>query len=239
MKKKAIEYKVTETGCWECTSHATGKDGYPRAKQGGKTKPISHYMYEKYIGEIPKGLIIRHKCDNPLCINPDHLETGTHQENMNDMVERGRSRGLKGSFNKAAKLNEDDILLIIAEYKNGKSIIAIGDKYSVSKAAIEAIVNRKTWKHINVDYSIEEITNDHKKNLRRKLTVNNLKPPKGSRHPVAKLDESDIASIFERIRNGEKQKDIATYYGVGPTAISKIIRGVNWKHVITKHDIGA
>jgi hypothetical protein len=92
---KYIEvYKVDylDTPCHECISHQIGKDGYPQKKVGGKKTNMSRYIYETYYKtKIPKGLIIRHKCDNPACINPLHLDIGTVQDNHNDMKERGRN----------------------------------------------------------------------------------------------------------------------------------------------------
>jgi transposase-like protein len=98
-KKKLIEYVINEIGCFVVTSHKgsksikdpSGKWVYPVIVRNGKHYKIHRFIYEQCFGEIPKGLIIRHTCDNPLCINPEHLKTGTRKENTNDMIERNRA----------------------------------------------------------------------------------------------------------------------------------------------------
>lgn len=79
---------VTETGCWEWQGAVLGK-GYGKFKKDGKFWLAHRYSYTMYKGPIPDGLVIRHKCHNVLCVNPDHLQTGTHRDNVWDQIERG------------------------------------------------------------------------------------------------------------------------------------------------------
>lgn len=74
----------------------------------------TNLYYEYCWGPIPLDMIIRHKCDNPSCINPNHLLIGTHKDNSNDKIERGRynAKGLKGIKNPRCKLKEKDIFAI-------------------------------------------------------------------------------------------------------------------------------
>lgn len=88
---KDIVCKVTETGCWECISHFKDDKGYIRITVNNKGVKLHRYMYERYKNNIPKGLVIRHLCNNPSCCNPDHLEVGTHKDNYKDMVESNRA----------------------------------------------------------------------------------------------------------------------------------------------------
>lgn len=85
-------WNVTATGCWEW--HGTKNEhgyGLVNLHRAGLHQARAHrLMYERFVGPIPDGLMIRHKCDNPPCVNPDHLVPGTQQDNMNDMVARGR-----------------------------------------------------------------------------------------------------------------------------------------------------
>lgn len=68
------------------TSH-----GYGQIRVGGRQEHAHRYAYRRTHGDIPEGLVVRHKCDTPLCVNADHLEVGTQRENMGDMIARGRA----------------------------------------------------------------------------------------------------------------------------------------------------
>lgn len=57
------------------------------------SRQVHKVVWEVHFGPVPKGLVVRHSCDNPPCCNPDHLLIGTQQDNVNDMIERGRYRG--------------------------------------------------------------------------------------------------------------------------------------------------
>lgn len=96
-------------------------------------------------GPIPDGLVIRHKCDNPSCVNLDHLEIGTQSDNVHDMIERGRMHDFHGEANPRALLSLEDVMYIRSSLESQKSMAA---KYGVSKSTISAVVTRKNWSDI-------------------------------------------------------------------------------------------
>jgi hypothetical protein len=148
---KKIDFVVEENGCYRCISH-TSKRGYPAIQRNKKVTLISRFIYEECFGPIPEGLVIRHKCDNPFCINPEHLETGTMQDNVRDMVERNRQA--KGSRVGGSKLTEKDVLEIKRLIKRGLSDTQIAKKFKVSITTINYIKNGKNWKHLKEGVSI-------------------------------------------------------------------------------------
>lgn len=90
-------YKVVGD-CWIWTG-SIRNDGYGRYPVNRQWKGAHRVAYELYKGPIPEGLLVRHKCDNPLCINPEHLELGTNKDNVWDMYLRGRGPDKSGENN--------------------------------------------------------------------------------------------------------------------------------------------
>lgn len=89
------KYNVDPSGCWMWTggSRCNSKGVlYPRHwSDNGKSIGAHRFSFELYNGPIPTGMYVCHRCDTPMCVNPEHLFTGTHHENMHDMVSKGRS----------------------------------------------------------------------------------------------------------------------------------------------------
>ena len=96
-------------------------------------------------GPIPEGMEVCHKCDVPACINPAHLFLGSHDENMADMVAKGRSNAPRGAESGNAKLTESAVLAIRADRRAQK---LIAEDYGVSKSLIWAIKSRQAWRHL-------------------------------------------------------------------------------------------
>ena len=149
MPQKELEYQYKECPypelgpCHACVSHS-GANGYPYFTRGGKKQRVARYIFDKYRGKIPKGLSVLHLCDNPGCINPAHLYTGTQQDNINDMIKRGRSA--KGEKNGRAKLTGQQVKEMRSNKKDSQTSLA--KKYRVSRRTIFKIKNNRTWRHL-------------------------------------------------------------------------------------------
>lgn len=146
---KNIILEKLDNGCVICTSHCKDKDGYVRIRSKGKHERLHRIIYEMHHGEIPKGLLIRHKCDNPNCCNIEHLEIGNHKDNAKDMVDRGRSTkgkpniNYRGVLNHQSKLTEQQVKEI---YLSNLSLRELGKLYGVSDTNISYIKHKKQWK---------------------------------------------------------------------------------------------
>lgn len=159
MKKSLLERfwmsvdKRSSDNCWEwTTSKSHGYGIICEGPAGNCTRHMAHRLsWEIHNGPIPKGLGVLHKCDNPPCVNPDHLFLGTQRDNMYDMMNKGRGFVLPprhGSNHGMSKLDERKVLAIrdsIADGKKGKDIAL---DYGVTPTLISYIKNRKIWAHI-------------------------------------------------------------------------------------------
>lgn len=141
--------KVKKTdGCWLWTASTKGI-GYGQitcANRLDRHVPSrASYMWHK--GPIGPGLQVCHKCDNPPCVNPDHLFLGTMADNMSDKVSKGRQA--KGEANGRVVLAEKQVQEVRDTYASGGvSQRKLAKQYGVCQRTITIIVNRKTWKHI-------------------------------------------------------------------------------------------
>lgn len=155
INKREIEYKTDKNGCHICTSHVcSGKEGYKYLiiRINGKKRYYNRVQWAEIYGEIPKGMVIRHKCDNPSCININHLEIGTQKDNIQDCIKRGRwgypvshASKHKGIKHPKCKLTEEQVLEI---YSDSRKNTIMAKKYNINQATISKIKKGKSWKHL-------------------------------------------------------------------------------------------
>ncbi len=136
--------------CWLWIG-LTNSWGYGRLQWDGKETGAHRISWILHNGIIPVGLSVLHKCDNPPCVNPDHLFLGTHKDNMEDCVSKGRFKSnwkrIYGQKNKASKLTNSDVEKIMALKSKGKTQEHIGNMFSISQSQISRIWSRKRRAH--------------------------------------------------------------------------------------------
>ena len=108
--------KVTKSGCWEFTGYIMST-GYGQIGLFDKLLLTHRASYMVFVGEIPEGMFVCHKCDNRKCFNPDHLFLGTADDNHKDMVKKGRQKILYGTESSNARLTTEQVEQIKQEYK--------------------------------------------------------------------------------------------------------------------------
>lgn len=151
--KTNFESKFSRSGIGECWNWLSGCDGhgYGAFLVCGKQEMAHRFSYQFYIGEIPEGKCVLHRCDNPKCVNPNHLWIGTKGQNNTDRSNKGRNaknvqfQDRKGERNARAKLTNEDVINIRKSHLNG---VKCAEFYGVTHALIYAIRKRKIWKHI-------------------------------------------------------------------------------------------
>jgi hypothetical protein len=142
-----LKTRITENNCIEYTGPRDAC-GYGRINRENKLVRLHRAVWEDKHGAIPEKYEICHTCDNPACININHLYAGTHKQNMMDMIARNRRRSFKGSLSPVSKLHENDIPLIRERISKGEKCYAIAREYGVTGEAILAIKHNRTWRHV-------------------------------------------------------------------------------------------
>lgn len=128
--------------------------GYGNTTFNGRKIPLHRKVYcvaNELSPESISGLVVRHKCDNPRCINPEHLELGTVKDNVQDCIDRGRAKRevSKGELNGYSKLTEQQVSYIRNTYKRYSrecGIPAIASKLGVSTSTVHDVLKYKTWR---------------------------------------------------------------------------------------------
>lgn len=135
--------------CWPWVA-SINRYGYGQFSSGHsysqlKTSKAHRVSWTLRNGPIPSSLHVLHKCDNPLCVNPDHLFLGTPFDNMADKVAKGRQAHLKGTSNGHTKLTEAQVLAIRSDSRPSRPIAA---EYGVAYSLISKIKSRRQWAHL-------------------------------------------------------------------------------------------
>lgn len=148
--------RIPFSGCWIFTG-ATNDFGYGIVGTGGRGQPTDRahrITYKHFKGEIPPSMFVCHACDVPSCCNPDHLFIGSNQDNVNDMMRKGRNSlpprnpHVVGSVHPCAKLNEDQVVEMKKLYAQGWTQKELASKYGVVRQTISKVVNNKRFKHV-------------------------------------------------------------------------------------------
>lgn len=142
-----IGWTETDGGCWEWNGSRHVRGGYGQISGSRKSGPLKAHRvaYELQNGEIPEGHLIRHSCDNPPCVNPSHLSSGTSRDNSQDAVSRGRAthQVRSGQFSPSRRLTWEQVGEIRKSVESG---VVLGAMYGVSTTSISNIRLFKTWK---------------------------------------------------------------------------------------------
>lgn len=141
--------QVTD-GCWLWTGTKDDK-GYgvlPLGKGIKGHEGAHRFAYRAFCSAIPPGKCVLHTCDNPPCVNPDHLWVGTQLENIQDMDRKGRRRAPKGEKSGMAKLTTGRALEIRELSKHGETLRSLAKKFGVTMTTVWNVVHRKTWVHV-------------------------------------------------------------------------------------------
>ncbi|OLL21598.1 hypothetical protein BKE56_015630 [Rhodococcus sp. M8] len=130
--------------CWEWDGVKSNRSGYGIIQIEGRRVRVHRLSYEVHVGPIPDGMIVRHTCDNPPCLNPHHLQLGTQDDNMQDMKVRGRSsRGVARSNH---KLTDRQVMEINS--RSSETSKSLAREYGVSEWTIRGIRTGKRWSHV-------------------------------------------------------------------------------------------
>lgn len=206
-----LQHRIAESGCWEWTG-GKDQDGYGlfRGEIEGQMMQRAHRWSWAFHNKsrIPTWGNICHKCDNPSCVNPEHLWLGTVMDNQTDKHRKGRARMLKGEELPWAKLDEEKVRAILADPRPSSRI---AEEYGISNGTVSDIKRRKSWAHLDVEQVVKH------KRLSHRIGVSQ------------KLNEDAIRDIRASTLSG---KELAAKYGISPQQVCGIRKRRAWKHVI-------
>lgn len=141
--------------CWLWTGariKGYGTITIPDGNGGFRKMYATHFALLMLRGiEVPTGMLVMHSCDNPPCVNPEHLSVGTDLDNVRDMIAKGRANyggRVNGERVNTARLTADQVRDIRMAYAYGETISHLMGTYHMGRHAITDVINRKSWSHI-------------------------------------------------------------------------------------------
>lgn len=214
-----------ETECWNWTG-GVHRTGYGMMWLKGKyVKPHRFGYIIGHQTNIHDLYIVCHKCDNRRCCNPSHLFLGSHNDNNQDMMNKGRHRSLKGEDHKGSLLTDVDVRQILIDTYNGiySNVFEIAEKYNVSHHTIHAVLDGKRWTHITSELSVPLLE------IKNKVAGASKS---GRTHAISPFSDLDIIrSIKQRLLNGESTYALAEEFNVNVGTMYNIKKGKTYKEI--------
>jgi len=140
-----------DAACWNWTAvaDASGRGKFLLDRRTERAPRVA-YMLDR--GEIPAGMLVCHRCDNPGCVNPSHLFLGTQKDNMGDAKSKGRAVPppvMRGEDHPESKLTEEQVRGILSYLGAGFSKKAVARHFKVSPLLVRQIASGKAWRHVS------------------------------------------------------------------------------------------
>jgi len=123
------------------------KRPYGITSERGKMFMAHRVAYELCVRKIPLGFLVLHRCDNPLCVNPQHLFLGTQRDNVRDCMRKGRRSSRKGEANGRAKLTRSDVVQI-RQLLQTCTVSSVAKQYGLATSHVSRIRLRQAWSTI-------------------------------------------------------------------------------------------
>jgi len=200
------------TRCWNWTASLTN-DGYGQFGINGTSGRRAHRISYQYFYDVDPGRFdVCHECDNPKCVNPNHLWLGTMQDNVTDMINKGRA------YN--AALTSNDVRQILIDIWNDvyRDVDQICLTYNITRASIYQILNGKSWKSITSQLQVPLF------DIKDKV----VKRTRGS-----KLSEDNVKRIKQYLTSGHyTQLQIGEKFDISESTIHDIKHKRSWAHIV-------
>lgn len=207
--------KVDKRGPDECWPWTAGRIafGYGHFRLHYRKINASRYAYILTNGPISDEILVCHECDNPPCCNPKHLFLGTHKDNAQDCIKKGRSKPPSGESHGMAKLTDEKVKEIRQRYTNGERMIDLALEYEVTKTTIIEIVAGTHWLKVTGGISVA-----------RKIV--------GENHPRSRLSEEQVIAIRAYYaKGGVTMYELGDSFGVCWSTVWAIVNRKSWKHI--------
>ncbi len=206
--------KINKTqNCWLWTS-ATYPSGYGHITYQKRCLRATRVMYELAYKIYPGKLFVCHHCDNPICVNPEHLFLGTPKDNVADMFKKGRQHKRHGEHSPGSKLTDKKVLEVIKLTKKGMTQLEIANQFNIRQSNISAILNGNRWTHIT--------------GLTKSVGKAN-----GEGHPMSKLTAEKVLKIRELYKTGNyTHVELGKKFGMSMGHTKRITQGRCWKHLL-------